>query len=190
MHALNRLTFGPRPGDVEAVRAEGLDKWFDSNCIRPVSTRQTSSPRLSQFPAMQWTPEELLYRLPSNAIIRQTLDGKLPVPERGALHAVYQNQMYRVSEKRQEKEQKKADEPTMPQVAANAVAPMTPARNGSSDGPQTHVAEADAGGQPISRCDGCEPDERWQRVRRRRLLTKASSAGCWSWSRSSGFCIW
>jgi hypothetical protein len=26
LHALNRLTFGPRPGDVERVRALGVDK--------------------------------------------------------------------------------------------------------------------------------------------------------------------
>jgi len=28
-HALNRLAFGPRPGDVDRVRAIGLDKWID-----------------------------------------------------------------------------------------------------------------------------------------------------------------
>src|SRR5579863_6039479 len=29
LQALNRLTFGPRPGDVEAVRQMGVDKWID-----------------------------------------------------------------------------------------------------------------------------------------------------------------
>jgi len=29
IHALNRLTFGARPGDVQKVRAIGLDKWID-----------------------------------------------------------------------------------------------------------------------------------------------------------------
>ena len=29
IHALNRLTFGARPGDVQKVRAVGLDKWID-----------------------------------------------------------------------------------------------------------------------------------------------------------------
>ena len=29
IHALNRFTFGIRPGDVERVRAMGLDKWFE-----------------------------------------------------------------------------------------------------------------------------------------------------------------
>jgi hypothetical protein len=28
LHALNRLTFGPRPGDVERVKAMGLQKWI------------------------------------------------------------------------------------------------------------------------------------------------------------------
>jgi uncharacterized protein (DUF1800 family) len=141
LHALNRLTFGPRPGDVEAVRAEGLDKWFDKQ-LHPASIDETDlKSRLSQFPAMQWTPEELLYRLPSNAIIRQTLDGKLPVPERGALHAVYENQMYRVSEKRQEKEQKKADAAPL-QVATNAAVPMTPTGSGGSDAPQAQMQAA------------------------------------------------
>ena len=29
LHALDRLTFGPRPGDVEAVKAMGLRRWID-----------------------------------------------------------------------------------------------------------------------------------------------------------------
>src|ERR1700689_4425077 len=29
LHALNRLTFGARPGDLEAVRKIGLKKWID-----------------------------------------------------------------------------------------------------------------------------------------------------------------
>ena len=29
IHALNRLTFGPRPGDIEEVRRIGLNKWIE-----------------------------------------------------------------------------------------------------------------------------------------------------------------
>jgi uncharacterized protein (DUF1800 family) len=57
---------------------------------------------------MHWSPAELLFRAPSNAIIRQAIDGKMAVPERGTLHAVYENQMYRVSERKQEKQQQSA----------------------------------------------------------------------------------
>jgi uncharacterized protein (DUF1800 family) len=120
---------------VDAVRAEGLDKWFEQQ-LHPQNIEETDlNTRLSQFPAMQWNPEELLYRVPSNAIIRQTLDGKLPVPERGALHAVYENQMNRVSEKRQQKEQKKADVQTTQQMTANAAPQPAAADNGKSENP-------------------------------------------------------
>ena len=29
LHALNRLAYGPRPGDIERVRQMGLEKWID-----------------------------------------------------------------------------------------------------------------------------------------------------------------
>ena len=29
LHALNRLTFGPRPGDVQQVMAIGVEQWID-----------------------------------------------------------------------------------------------------------------------------------------------------------------
>jgi uncharacterized protein (DUF1800 family) len=111
----------------------GLDKWFDQQ-LHPAAIDETDlKGRLAEYPAMQWNPEELLFRVPSNAIIRQTLDGKIPEPERGALHAVYENQMYRVSAKRQEKEQRKAEEQMKPQMAANAATQMTAGGSGNSD---------------------------------------------------------
>ncbi|MGA7859886.1 MAG: DUF1800 domain-containing protein [Terracidiphilus sp.] len=108
LHALNRFTFGPRPGDLDAVRAMGLDKWFDQQ-LHPASIDQSDlNARLAQFPAMQWSTADLIYRYPSNAIIRQTMDGKLEVPRQGILHAIYENQIDRVTAKRREQEQKKA----------------------------------------------------------------------------------
>ena len=44
LHALDRLTFGPRPGDVEEIKAIGLDAWIASNCIpRPSKIPRSSS---------------------------------------------------------------------------------------------------------------------------------------------------
>src|SRR5262245_62169007 len=36
-HVLNRLTFGPRPGDVQRVLATGIDRWIDQQ-LRPDTT--------------------------------------------------------------------------------------------------------------------------------------------------------
>lgn len=110
LHALNRFTFGARPGDVDVLRSIGLDNWFEQQ-LHPESLDLTDlNGRLAEFPAMQWNPEDLLYRIPSNAIIRQAIDGKAPVPDGGVLHAIYENQIYRVSAKRQEQALKKEAE--------------------------------------------------------------------------------
>jgi uncharacterized protein (DUF1800 family) len=107
MHAMNRFTFGPRPGDVDVIRAIGLDKWFEQQ-LHPQSLDLTDlDARLAEYPAMQWNTADLLFRLPSNALIRQALNGKYSVPERGIEHAIYENQMERVSAKQQAKAQNK-----------------------------------------------------------------------------------
>src|SRR5688572_11844919 len=37
VHVLNRLTFGPRPGDVERVLATGIDRWIEQQLSRSIS---------------------------------------------------------------------------------------------------------------------------------------------------------
>jgi uncharacterized protein (DUF1800 family) len=131
LQALNRFTFGPRPGDVEAVQAMGLDAWFDHQ-LHPGSIDETElTARLAQFPAMQWSTRDLIYRIPSNAVIRQALNNKGTIPPNGTLHAVYENQMYRLQEKKADQAEKKQDaqNPAQAQIAANAPAP---AANGNA----------------------------------------------------------
>jgi uncharacterized protein (DUF1800 family) len=106
LHALSRFTFGLRPGDLETVRAIGLDRWFEQQ-LHPESIDNSAlAARLADFPAMQWRTEDLLYRLPSDAMIRQAADGKVPVPQNGALHAVYINQMERYQLRQDAKQEK------------------------------------------------------------------------------------
>ena len=116
LHVLNRFTFGPRPGDLEAVRAMGLDKWFDQQLHPATLSHSDLDGRLAQYPAMQWSNEELLFRAPSNGIIRQAIDGKMSIPEHGALHAVYENQIYRVSERKQQVEQRRQKQAASPNL--------------------------------------------------------------------------
>ena len=126
LHALNRFTFGPRPGDLGVIRSIGLDNWFEQQ-LHPANLDLTDlNARLAEFPAMQWTPEDLLFRIPSNAIIREAINGKFQVPDRGVLHAVYENQIYRVAEKKQEQAQKKEAQLNRPEPMA---APVSPAMN-------------------------------------------------------------
>ena len=140
LHALNRFTFGPRPGDLETVKSVGLDKWFAQQ-LHPATINQSDlSARLAQFPAMQDSTEQLLVRLPSNAMIRQAVDGKVPIPQSGAVHSVYVNEIARYQIKQQQKEKNKQQA----LVAANAAMPgqdmMGNAVRMSPDGTQSIAA--------------------------------------------------
>jgi len=109
VQALNRFTFGPRPGDLEAVRAVGLDAWFNRQ-LHPEGMDETElNARLAQFPAMQWSTQNLLYRIPNNAMIRQVIGGKVSIPKGPILHAVYEDQIYRFEEKKADQAEKKDD---------------------------------------------------------------------------------
>jgi uncharacterized protein (DUF1800 family) len=142
LHALNRLTFGPRPGDVEAVRAmgpgnPGLDKWFDQQ-LQPANIDETDlNARLAQYPAMQWSTQDLLFRMPSQAIIRQAADGKINIPPSGTLHAVYENQIYRYQMRKAAQADKQA---AANQGQSPAGAAQTPATNSNTTGNMSGAA--------------------------------------------------
>ncbi|MGD0155487.1 MAG: DUF1800 domain-containing protein [Terracidiphilus sp.] len=108
LHALERFTFGPKPGDVEAVKKMGLDKWFDEQLHSAAIDEADLNARLAQYPAMQWGTQDLMYRMPSNAMIRMAADGKIEIPQTGTLHAVYENQIYRFQLRKQAQAEKLA----------------------------------------------------------------------------------
>lgn len=141
LHALNRFTFGPRPGDLEAVRSEGLDIWFDRQ-LRPASLNNDDlNARLAEFPAMQWSTPDLLFRLPSDAMIRQASDGKVPIPPSGAEHAIYTNQIDRYHLRKQAKEEQKQLASAMTPAAAMTASSSAPSSASPAKEAQTGPAE-------------------------------------------------
>ena len=126
LQALNRFTFGVRPGDLQAVRSMGVDQWFEQQLHPATIANADMDARLTQYPAMQWSPEDLLVRLPSNAMIRQAADGKVQVPPSGALHAVYTNEIARYEFRQQQKQEKKQAAPPASTALASNTPPMAP----------------------------------------------------------------
>src|SRR3984957_5083829 len=63
-HTLNRLGFGPRPGDTERVKQMGLSKWIDLQ-LHPESIDDSLlDARLERFPTLTMSPEKLLATFP------------------------------------------------------------------------------------------------------------------------------
>jgi hypothetical protein len=66
-HALDRLTFGPRPGEIDQVKAMGLDVWINQQ-LHPANIDDTAmEQRLQQFPAMRLREDELTHKFPPAA---------------------------------------------------------------------------------------------------------------------------
>jgi uncharacterized protein (DUF1800 family) len=75
MHALNRLGYGPRPGDVERIRAMGLDKWVEQQ-LHPESIDDSAlDERLEQYSTLKMSSKKLLddFPQPNQAVKREGL---------------------------------------------------------------------------------------------------------------------
>jgi hypothetical protein len=82
LHALNRLTFGPRPGDVEMVQDKGLYDWIELQ-LHPENIPENSvlEARLEPLDSLRMSTREMVQHYPSQQMIKLMLDGRLPFPD-------------------------------------------------------------------------------------------------------------
>src|SRR5579864_6001969 len=82
LHALDRLTFGPRPGDVQAVKKLGLKKWIDLE-LHPerIPENPELAARLAPLESLRMTEAETVRTYPSPQMIRAIALGRQPLPE-------------------------------------------------------------------------------------------------------------
>ncbi|MCU1334663.1 MAG: hypothetical protein JWO19_244 [Bryobacterales bacterium] len=82
LHALNRLTFGPRPGDVEAVQKMGLKKWMDQQ-LHPerIVENPLVAERLKPLESLHMSPAEIATNYPPPQVVRAMTSGLLPLPK-------------------------------------------------------------------------------------------------------------
>jgi len=123
MQALNRLAFGPRPGDVDQVIAMGVDRWIDLQLHPEKIPDDAMDARLAPFRTLRMSSKEIVEEFPDNQMIKQVMDGKKPMPSDPARRAVFEVQIARLEEKKERKEE----------AAAPSLAPASaPARSGAS----------------------------------------------------------
>jgi uncharacterized protein (DUF1800 family) len=104
VHALNRLTFGARPGEVQQVMAMGVDAWIDLQ-LHPEKIPDTAmESRLAPFRTLRMSSKEITENFPDNEVIKQVMNGKKSMPSDPARRAVFQVQIARMQEKREKKE--------------------------------------------------------------------------------------
>ena len=77
LHALNRLGFGPRPGQVEQIEKTGLENWIQAQ-LHPESVADPMvDARLAQMPALALNAAALLDRYPPQDVAAKRLGIKV-----------------------------------------------------------------------------------------------------------------
>ena len=81
LQALNRLTFGPRPGDVQAVKAVGLKVWIDRQ-LHPESIppNPALADKLKTMDTLAMTGAEIVRSYPTPQVIQAIARGQMPMP--------------------------------------------------------------------------------------------------------------
>ena len=114
VHALDRLAFGPRPGDVEAVRKLGLKKWIDLQ-LHPerIPENPEVARRLEPLESLRMSQSDAERNYPNPQMIRAIATGRQAMPEDPVTRAAVERVIRRL------KARKDAADP-------NATEPVTP----------------------------------------------------------------
>ena len=114
LHALDRLTFGPRPGDVETVKKMGVKKWIDLQ-LHPerIEENPELAKKLAPLESLRMSQAETAAAYPPPQLIRAVALGRQPLPEDPVARAAVERQVRRFKIKKDGKD----DAPMQPAVS-------------------------------------------------------------------------
>jgi hypothetical protein len=146
LHALNRLTFGPRSGDVQQVMAMGVEQWIDLQLHPEKIDDSALNARLEPLRTLRMSTREIAEDFPDPQEINQVMNGKRSMPSDPARRAVFQVQLARLQDRKDRKEEagKNALSSSAPDKTSSApVEGSATAANAASENANT-AAEAPA----------------------------------------------
>ncbi len=105
LHVLNRLTFGPRPGDVQRVMTMGVDNWIEEQLHPEKLDDHALDARLAPFRTLRMDTREILENFPDEQMIKAVAEGKQSLPSDPARRAVYEAQLERYQQRVERKQE-------------------------------------------------------------------------------------
>jgi uncharacterized protein (DUF1800 family) len=101
LHALDRLTFGPRPGDVQAVKKMGLQKWIELQ-LDPerIPENPELAAKLEPLESLRMTQAEAVRTYPTPQMVLAVAQGRQPLPEDPVTRAAVERQARRLKVKK------------------------------------------------------------------------------------------
>ncbi len=129
LHALNRLGFGPRPGEVQRVEAMGVDKWIEQQLHPEKIDDSALETRLAAYRTLKMDTRELVMNFPPPQVLKAAADGRIPMPTDPEERAIYESGIQRVQQTK----------PPAQNGNANANNNAVPAANGEKMAPETRM---------------------------------------------------
>jgi len=119
LQALNRLTFGARPGDAAQVKAMGLKKWIDLQ-LHPdrIPENPALLEKLKPFDSLTMSGDQLVRNYPAPQIVRQMAAGQIPFPTDPDRRLLIQKLVKRAESKQGDDAALPPDAPTVQTLAA------------------------------------------------------------------------
>lgn len=96
VHALNRLTFGPRPGDLANVMTKGVDAWIEDQLHPADIDDHVLDAHLAGYRTLRMAPQQLVQVFPSSTQFQAVDTGKKPWPNDPMQRLVYAVQIARM----------------------------------------------------------------------------------------------
>src|SRR5271166_1356024 len=127
LHALDRLTFGPRPGDAQTVAAMGVDKWIELQLHPEKIDDGALQARLSNYRTLTMSAREMLLEFPPKPVAKAAMEGKLPMPTDPYRRAIYVAAIDRIEQQQARKQEEAASKPDAGVMQTSAVTSSKPA---------------------------------------------------------------
>jgi uncharacterized protein (DUF1800 family) len=145
LHALNRLTFGPQPGDVQQVMAMGVDRWIDLQLHPERIDDSALEARLEPLRTVRMSTTEIAADFPDPQEINQVMNGKRPMPSDPARRAIYEVQLARLQDRKDRKEEAGKN------VASDSVTANRPTPAPGDDAAMNGMSSSETTSGPMNR---------------------------------------
>ena len=138
-HALSRLTYGPRPGDVDKVRAMGVDRWIEQQLHPEDIADNGVESQLAPLRTLKMSTREMVENFPPPQLLKAMAEGRVGLPFNPEKRALYQAEIENYRARKQNKEEKDAQKNASDMQVEGAA----PAAGDSANGGKTMTGTGD-----------------------------------------------
>jgi len=102
LHALNRLTFGPRPGDLQKVMNMDVNDWIEQQLHPEEISDSVLDGKLGLFRTLKMSTRDMVQTFPNNNLVKAAAEGKIPLPTDPMKRSIYEVQISILAERQKQ----------------------------------------------------------------------------------------